>query len=276
MAQISLVPGQFASANSTAAVATLAVAFPAQTKVGSLLCAHGGATAAITSITDDGLNTWTNDIAVNDPNVATDEAWHTYNAKVCQTVTIHFAVTGAFAFVAVSEYRGANRAYDPKILVSDQSDGGTAANSTCPDVTPDRPGCLTFVINRDTGAGAATWNSPFTLLSQSGQADCDGYYVQGQAAAIHADANNTGDTHWHVGMVTFIPEPDATLAMPKTMRGPRVRFKMPLARFTPDALPVVTFDGALMAAITPPWPSPVAETPSVVASGMAPPNDLIP
>lgn len=200
------VTGQKANANSTAGVATLAVSFPANTTAGNLLCAHAGGTNAITSITDNkagGSNTWANDIAVQDVNVSGDEAWHSFNAGACLTVTIHFATTGAFCFIAVSEFSGIQTSSDPKDQVSDRSDGGTAAASTTLDVTPSTNGQLVFVVNRDTGAGAATWNSPFTLLSQSGQADCDGYEIQTTATARHADANNTGDTHWHVGIVTF-------------------------------------------------------------------------
>src|SRR5947209_19900197 len=107
---IAFVTGQKANANSTAAVATLAVSYPANTTAGSLLCAHAGGTNALTSITDDhggGSNTWASDIAVQDANVGGDESWHSFNAGACLTITIHFATTGAFCFVCVSEFSGA-------------------------------------------------------------------------------------------------------------------------------------------------------------------------
>ncbi len=103
----------------------------------------------------------------------------------------------------MTEFAGAQTSADPLDKKNNTVDGGTAAASTTSDVTPTTNGQLIYMTNRDTGVGTDTVNSPFALLNQSGQADCSGYVVQGSAAAIHGDANNTGDTHWVVQVLTF-------------------------------------------------------------------------
>ena len=204
---ILFVPGQKAALGGSGAATTIVISFPAPTTAGSLLIVHGGALTTISGVTDDksgGSNTWVKAIAEPGPNTGSSEIWYAFNAGVCQTVTVTFSASTGFRYGSISEYSGVQVASDPLDKTDSDLDAGTAAVSiTTPDVTPASDGQLIFVCGRCTGVGSAIPNAPFTALSQSGQADCDGYYIQPTAAAIHGDINNTGDTHWVVQIATF-------------------------------------------------------------------------
>lgn len=149
-------------------------------------------------------NLWLRAVAEPGPNTQASEIWYAYNAGRCQTITVTWVSATGFRYAAVSEFSGVQVAADPLDKLDNDLDAGTAPNSiTTPDVTPSTAGQLIYIAGRNTGLGPGTPNAPFAQLNQCGQADVDGYVVQGGAAAVHADINNTGDTHWIAQIATF-------------------------------------------------------------------------
>lgn len=204
-----LVPGQKAAIGATPALATIVVAYPALTQAGSLLIVHCGAGVPVTGVTDDkagGSNVWQRAIAEPGPFTQASEIWYSFNAGPCQNVTVTWGSATGFRYAAVSEYSGIQTSPNPFDQVDSDLDAGTAPSAqTTPNLTPSVAGALVYIAGRDTGLGPATANAPFTQLNQSGQADVDGYLVQGAAAAVHADFNFTGETHWVAQIATFKP-----------------------------------------------------------------------
>lgn len=206
---IALVSGQKAALGGTGAATTIVVSFPAPTTAGSLLVVHCGAQVAVSGVTDDksgGSNVWLKAVAEPGPDTGSSEIWYSYNAGACQTVTVTFVSSSGFRFASVSEFAGARTATDPKDKTDSDLDAGTSPLSiTTPDVAPIFDGSLIFVAGRSTGAGPCSPNAPFTLLSQSGQADCDGYNIQTVSSPTYCSIDNTGSTHWVAQVVVFMP-----------------------------------------------------------------------
>jgi hypothetical protein len=204
---IALVSGQKAAAGGGAGLTTVAVSYPAATTAGNLLLLHVGGSQRVSTVTDDGGNTWrVIKFTAGEAGVGASEIWYCWNCLATTTVTATFVASATFRFATVSEYSGADNVADPFDHGVGSDDQGTAAASiTVPDRTPAVNGELVYCAGRNTGVGPSTVNSPFTQLSGAGFADCDGYVVQGAASAAHGDVNNTGDTHWTVHMATFRP-----------------------------------------------------------------------
>jgi hypothetical protein len=220
-----LVPGQKAAIGATPALATIVATYPAPTQQGSLLIVHCGAGVAVTGVTDDkagGSNVWQRAIAEPGPFTQASEIWYSFNAGPCQNVTVTWGSATGFRYAAVSEYSGIQLSPDPFDKVDSDLDAGSAPSGiTTPDVLPSVAGELIYIAGRDTGIGPAVVNAPFTQLSQSGQADCDGYLVQGAASAVHGDFNFTGETHWVAQIATFKPAGGAP-----ELTGPMARRRM--------------------------------------------------
>lgn len=211
---IALVAGQKAAIGAAPALTTIAASFPVRTTAGSLLVVHCGAGVPVVSVTDDGGNLWLRAVAEPGPFTQGSEIWYSYNAESCQTVTVNWGSATGFRYASVSEYSGVQTSPDPLEKADSDLDGGVAATSiTSPDYTPRFGGELVYIAGRDTGAGTNTIAAPFTQLSQSGQADVDGYLVQGATpSAVHGIVNNTGDVHWIVQMAVFRPAGKLTTA----------------------------------------------------------------
>lgn len=211
---IALVPGQKAAIGAAPALTTIVAIYPANTTPGSLLVVHCGGGVPVTSVTDDGGNVWLKAVAEPGPFTQGSEIWYSFNAETCRNVTVHWGSATGFRYATVSEYSGVRTSPDPLDKSDSDLDAGSAAVSvTTPDVTPSAAGALVYIAGRNTGAGLGTIGAPFTQLSQAGQADVDGYQIQGVlAAAVHAIVNNTGDTHWVAQLAAFLPAGKLTTA----------------------------------------------------------------
>src|SRR6266550_64305 len=283
---IQLVPGQTASAQSVATGTSIAVSFPGAVTPQHLLLAK-------VSVNNSGtvysvIMTGETFAAAVQLNQTTDtqriEGWYAKNTAGGQTqVTANFSATDTFRAIAISEWSGADTVA-PLDQTASANDTGTAgAAISSPDKTPIHNGELIWGAVEGDGATAFAQNSPYTLLeAETTVATASAYQIQTVAAPVHTDFNLTSATHWGVVMATFRPAFDNSGGKrPRIrMRGPRVRlyapFPQPLILNRAASSPVVIFDPALMEAVNCPWPGVARRLDEVVASGMTPPNVVLP